>query len=300
MDICKFYINGTCKKGTECKFQHVDNICTTFYFQGSCTEQNCLKTHGITNKKQFKSKNTQQTTYEQTSPNAIQKNTNNVKRDQRGNRNKKNTESFVPSDKPTDMNLLFHHVSISSDTIYPFTYQSRDVFVVSNLFQDMGDVYSKILQEINKNDNGSLWKLWHGDSHLIADDHMKWKSTSPTFTEVIRRLETYFSVQTKATRLNLYRDSSDWKPYHHDAAAIDADKAKTQNVTIGVTFGSTRSASFEHATTKTTVSMPLQNGMVYGFGPQLNIEWRHGILQEKEVSQQGRISIILWGWVQMQ
>lgn len=82
-----------------------------------------------------------------------------------------------------------------------------------------------------------------------------------------------------ATRLNWYRDSKEWKPFHHDAAAIKPDKAKTQNLTVGVSFGAERDAAFEHAKTKTVMSMPQPNGTIYVFAKDVNIIWRHGILQ---------------------
>ena len=104
-------------------------------------------------------------------------------------------------------------------------------------------------------------------------------------------------MDVKATRLNWYRDSNEWKPYHHDAAALKEDKAKTQNFTVAVSFGMERDAAFEHAQTKTTLSMPQPNGTVYTFGKDVNIMWRHGILQcpPEKYSDQGRISIIAWG-----
>lgn len=82
-----------------------------------------------------------------------------------------------------------------------------------------------------------------------------------------------------ATRLNWYRDSKEWKPFHHDAAALKPDKAKTQNLTVAVSFGAERDAAFEHATTKTVISMPQPNGTIYVFAKDVNIIWRHGILQ---------------------
>ena len=30
----------------------------------------------------------------------------------------------------------------------------------------------------------------------------------------------YFKMDVKATRFNWYRNSSEWKPFHHDAAAV--------------------------------------------------------------------------------
>ena len=47
-----------------------------------------------------------------------------------------------------------------------------------------------------------LWKLWHGDSHLIADDKRNWKQLCPTFTYVVDKMRDYFDMDIKATRLN--------------------------------------------------------------------------------------------------
>ncbi len=74
---------------------------------------------------------------------------------------------------------------------------------------------------------------------------------------------------------------------------------KTQNFTVGCSFGHERDALFQHAKTRTTVSLPLQDGSVYCFAKDVNIQWRHGIPQlapEKQVDE-GRISVIAWGWV---
>ena len=259
--ICKHYVSGTCTK-SPCHFTHVDNVCRHHYF-GTCR-------HGTTCKQSHQYKL-------QTRP-----------------KKPKNTESFVPSHTPADMRVL---ISSGKDYKYPHQYHSRDVMVVPDLFEDLGDVYTTILREMKERDE--VWKLWHGDSHWIADDHLKWKTECPTFMKIIDRLAAYFRMEVKATRLNWYRDSSEWKPYHHDAAAVDEKKAKTQNLTIGVSFGMVRDASFEHATTKTTVNFPLSNGMTYGFGSQVNIEWRHGIPQVKDLVEEGRISIIAWGWADM-
>ena len=57
----------------------------------------------------------------------------------------------------------------------------------------------------------------------------------------------YFEMDVKATRLNWYRDSTEWKPFHHDAAAMKEKFARSQNFTLGVSFGAERDAAFEHA-----------------------------------------------------
>ena len=122
-------------------------------------------------------------------------------------------------------------------------HRSNDIIVVNNLFckQDDMTIYEKLLGEIKdtKIDEHTLWKLWHGDTHLIADDKLDGRVVAP-FKMVIDKVKDYFGVDVKA-RFNLYEDSSQWKP-HHDAAAVKPDKAKTQNITIGISFGLEREA----------------------------------------------------------
>jgi phosphoribosylglycinamide formyltransferase 2 len=46
-----------------------------------------------------------------------------------------------------------------------------------------------------------LWKLWHGDTHLIADDKKGWKKNCPVFNSVIERIKEYFNMDVKATHI---------------------------------------------------------------------------------------------------
>lgn len=70
-------------------------------------------------------------------------------------------------------------------------------------------------------------------------------------------------------------------------------------MTVGVSFGATRELAFLHAQNKTKVYFPQTNGMLFSFGRDVNIVWKHGInaLPEEEQDGKGRISIILWGKV---
>ena len=221
------------------------------------------------------------------------------------NRRKKNTESFKPSHEQPDMRLL---ISTAKDKL-DFVSSWRDVIIVPDMYVDIasslgdGTMYSGLIAEMEayKENNNvrdeTMWKLWHGDTHYIADDKVKWKPQCPLFNAVIKKMETFFNMDIQATRFNWYKDTSEWKPYHHDAAAIKEDKARTQNITVGVSFGETRDVAFQHAKTRTTLSIPLKDGYVYTFGKDVNIEWRHGIPQVKEFKDKGRISIIAWGKV---
>ena len=51
---------------------------------------------------------------------------------------------------------------------------------------------------------------------------------------VLEKIVDFFKMDVKATRFNWYRDSKDWKPYHHDAAAFNPDKGiiQAKNATI--------------------------------------------------------------------
>ena len=212
----------------------------------------------------------------------------------------KNTESFEPDHSNPDMRII-----IGNNNKYNKEIETRDIILSNNLFcQDENlEIYNSLLEEIKQTniDEDKLWKLWHGDTHLIADDHLEWKKKCPTFNKLIEKIEKYFEMDIKASRFNFYRDSSDWKPFHHDAAAVKPDKSLTQNFTVGISFGAERDICFEHAKTKQKISFPLSNGTLYAFSKDINIEWKHGIPQispEKSHSN-GRISIIVWGKVKM-
>jgi len=178
---------------------------------------------------------------------------------------------------------------------------TRDVLVVPNMFNDYepGELYTLLLQELehSKIPHDRLLKLWHGDTHLIADDKTNWKEDAPIFNMVIERVREFFNMDIQATRFNWYKDTSQWKPFHHDAAAIKEKQAATQNFTVGVSFGATRDAAFECVKTKSVISFPQPDGCIYAFSKDTNILWKHGILQEKQKRDLGRISVICWGWV---
>ena len=216
---------------------------------------------------------------------------------------KKNTENFKPSHDPSELRVMFS----SGVRQYPRPILTRDVIFVPDMFTtDMSDlsIYNKLHDELQNSGltPHQIWSSWHGDSHLIANDRVEWSKHCPTFHMVLDKIRDYFQMDIAATRLNWYRDSSEWKPFHHDAAAIKEDKAQQSNLTVAISFGLEREAAFEHAATKTIVSMPAPNGSAYVFARDINVIWRHGILQmnpENKVDQ-GRISIIAWGWVDQQ
>ena len=218
--------------------------------------------------------------------------------DQSKPHHKKNTENFTPSHEPSEMRILFSH----GVQCYSRPILTRDVLCVPDLYCSPNDLtlYNKLHSELENSGLTShqIWASWHGDSHLIANDKVEWSKHCPTFHMVLDKIRDYFNMKISATRLNWYRDSSEWKPFHHDASALKEDKAKLANLTVAVSFGLEREAAFEHAKTKSVVSMPCPNGSIYAFARDINILWRHGILQMDPGRKidEGRISIIAWGW----
>jgi hypothetical protein len=76
------------------------------------------------------------------------------------------------------MNIL---VGKPYDSIfYKKSYTPNDVVIVPNFIKDIGlenEIYNKLLNEMKNSgiDKDKLWKSWHGDNHLIADDNLNWK-----------------------------------------------------------------------------------------------------------------------------
>jgi hypothetical protein len=285
MNICKYYVSGNCKN-KECRFKHINGVCRN-HFYGECTNPNCQYSHIY--KYHLKNDNFQEK-YQVTKVT-------------------KNTESFEPDFTEPNIRVRFNEPIINGN----------EVSITDNLFYEK-NIFEILQQEITH----KVYKPWHGDTHFIADDksEIDWKAISPTFNTIIDRLCEYFSMVPSATRLNYYKTIDDWKPYHHDAAALKPDKAKKQNITVGVSFGVTREISFEttHYDKKQRIriNFPLKDTVVYSFGNEINVNFRHGIpplsttLQEINKNDDnnnnnnnnnndnfvnnGRYSIIIWGY----
>lgn len=268
--ICKFYVKGKCTT-ENCSFLHQDNICKYYFLEGKCKfHEKCKFSHEFTIIKINKKK-----------------------------KHTKNTENFTPSHEKSHMNIM---IGNSNQEFYGKDIKTNDVILVNQFLNqnNSNEFYNKLLDEVKESglNDKELWKLWHGNTHSIIDDNLEWKKKVPTFQLIIEKIEKYFKFDTKSTRFNFYKDSSDWKPFHHDAAAIKPHIAKKQNMTIALSLGMTRQTAFEFNDNKCVVSIPLEDNSVYAFARDVNINWKHGIPQihPDQYKNEGRISIILWGW----
>merc|ERR1719162_835169 len=150
------------------------------------------------------------------------------------------------------------------------------------------------------------------------------------YAAVHHRIEEFFQMKIQGKRYNHYRDMTNWKPFHHDAAGLDKDAGKgkgggkggrppmceTQNMTVGVSFGEARQAAFEWAGARAkkldsfpehlaspavapgrhknvVLSLTLPDSSTYTFGRDVNLLWKHGILTEKAPAGKtgGRIDV---------
>ena len=158
--------------------------------------------------------------------------------------NGRNTESFDPASTLVRPDLRIH-VGSNRSTVFNRPLKHDDVVIVPELFGEEDDwsLYYKLVEEMREiqskgESKGSEWISWHEGAHLISKN----PTESRTFNMIIDRLCEYFNIkkQSIGTRFNWYRDSSDWKPFHHDSAAFNPQRARNQNITVGVSFGSMR------------------------------------------------------------
>lgn len=192
-------------------------------------------------------------------------------------------------------------VTTPASSRYTKPVKHDDVIVVPEFFcaEDDWDIYYQLLKEMRESQAAGTrnadWLSWHEGAHLLSKN----PEGSKLYHKVLDKCAKFFAVTegNRGTRFNWYRDGSDWKPFHHDSAAFNPQRAKTQDCTIGISFGASRDLALRHAKTGELVYFPQKNGMLFYFGRDTNIIWQHGInaLPEEQQDGKGRISVILWG-----
>jgi hypothetical protein len=153
-----------------------------------------------------------------------------------------------------------------------------DVVLVPEFFcsEDDWSIYYKLIDEMRelhqKDEKGSEWISWHEGAHLISKN----PKGSPSYQAIIDKMATYYGIEKKSvgTRFNWYTSSDDWKPFHHDSAAFNPERARNQNITVGASFGSCRELGFYHAKSDVKAYFPQGNGMMMSFGRDVNINFK--------------------------
>lgn len=135
----------------------------------------------------------------------------------------RNTESFDPASTLVRPDLRVQVGSARAET-FSKVLKHDDVVIVPELFGNEEDwnLYYKLVEEMTvlqtQNVKGAEWIPWHEGAHLIV----KKPEASQTFQSILDRLCTYFNIRKESIgyRFNWYKDSSDWKPFHHDSAYV--------------------------------------------------------------------------------
>ena len=117
---------------------------------------------------------------------------------------------------------------------------------------------------------------------------------SKTFNEIIDKMSDYFDVEVYHTRLNFYKDNSDWKPLHHDSHAY-GNKAKREDFTMGASFGFERELLIKHDESGEEFRFPQKNGDIFAFTNIVNQKFMHGVPKSTKPNVGPRFSIIAWG-----
>jgi hypothetical protein len=225
--------------------------------------------------------------------------------DKKRPKKRRNTESWTPPAPPYDMRI---QLETSKDEL-TCKLRPYDVLVAKDVFSDFKrmELHDKLVKEITECNipQEELMKLWHGSeergisgTHMIANDRVDWKEQCPTFAVVIDRLVRYFGVKPAATRFNWYRSSEEYKSFHFDSAYVNPEKAKTQNITLAVSFGQSRDIVFQNAESKQEICIEQGDNDVYLFMNAINSTYRHGVSKGKQEANASRVSIVIWGWVE--
>ena len=208
-------------------------------------------------------------------PRIIKRDNDNFQKRVKKHGNGRNTESFDPASSLVrpDLRILFGKKEIPMAGRGPdamIRIKHDDVIVVPNFFCEENDwtIYNQLVKEMRGAQKSGLsnseWISWHEGAHLISKN----PTGSKTFNEIQEKISKYFQINNSqvGTRFNWYKESSDWKPFHHDSAAFNPQRARNQNITVGVSFGATRELAFMHAKNNTKIYFPQTNGMLFSFG----------------------------------
>jgi len=135
-----------------------------------------------------------------------------------------------------------------------------------------------------------------GSGMVNWSKHFKYENPdfSPTFRKIVNRMAEYFDIEIYHTRLNFYKDGSDWKPFHHDSHAY-CNKSLREDFTIGASFGASRELAILHDKTEQTFRFPQNNGDIFAFTSKVNQLFQHGIPKSNKIDIGPRFSIIVWG-----
>jgi hypothetical protein len=118
----------------------------------------------------------------------------------------------------------------------------------------------------------------------------------PAFSFVLRSLAESVDAEMLSWWVNIYEEGNVALGFHHDHQSGNNGLrwGRIFDVTAGASFGACRELTFRHAATRREFGFPQANGDIFAFDTQTDLEFMHGIYNEKQ--QCGpRISVIMVG-----
>ena len=113
--------------------------------------------------------------------------------------------------------------------------------------------------------------------------------------EVADELCRHYKCELIVCSMNFYKNGQDFAKFHFDKYAYHKGHENKPDITIGASFGCTRTLAFQAmADRKFRVSIPQHNGDVFSFSDRINERFKHSIPQISQFNKE-RISIIVWG-----
>jgi len=148
-------------------------------------------------------------------------------------------------------------------------------------------LFNNILSEIK---DDPTFELIRWNQHYKIEN----PTISQTFNTLCNKMAEHLGIKIVKTRLNYYKDNSDWKTYHKDSHAYSEKLQIYEDYTFGISLGGKRILSFKHEQSGNILSFPQNNGDVFAFDTHVNQKFLHGVPKVAYQSEP-RISVIVWG-----
>jgi len=118
----------------------------------------------------------------------------------------------------------------------------------------------------------------------------------PAFSYVLRSLADGVDAELLSWWANIYEECNVGLGFHHDHQSNNQGLrwGRMFDITAGASFGACRDLTFRHAHTSREFAFPQANGDIFAFDTQTDMEFKHGIYQEKTKCGP-RISVIMVG-----
>lgn len=138
---------------------------------------------------------------------------------------------------------------------------------------------------------GEALGLHRSGKHMVV--YAEALRDSVPLAALVARTMAMFDLTLVDCWVNLYRDGSDCKSWHHDNYQ---DRQPRPTVTIGVSLGQARDLAFQHVSSGREYRVRQESGDIFAFDEPFNRVFKHSVPQmpASSVPCGKRIAVILW------